>query len=99
MSSSSSEQGVTTIDYAKSFHLRFAGNSTVRKKQRPKLRAKREDADDDYSSSDDGEYFDDELDDPEPPVVQAQTQNSENETNRAQLPQHHESESDNELRS
>ena len=43
-----------TVDYAKSFHLRFAGNSTVRKKQRPKVRKTREDESDDTST--DEEY-------------------------------------------
>lgn len=38
--------GVATsnVDYAKSFHLRFAGNSTVRK-QRPKIRRRRREDD------------------------------------------------------
>ena len=43
------------VEYAKSFHLRFAGNSTVRK-QRPRIRRTREDAD--GSSTDEDEEDD-----------------------------------------
>lgn len=44
--------GVATanVDYAKSFHLRFAGNSTVRK-QRPKVRRRRREDDADETDS------------------------------------------------
>ena len=44
--------GVATanVDYAKSFHLRFAGNSTVRK-QRPKIRRRRREDDDDETDT------------------------------------------------
>ena len=43
-----------SVNYGKSFHLRFAGNSTVRK-ERPKLRKKREDGDDDSTDDEDEE--------------------------------------------
>ena len=44
--------GVATanVDYAKSFHLRFAGNSTIRK-QRPKVRRRRRIDDDDETDT------------------------------------------------
>lgn len=44
--------GVATanVDYAKSFHLRFAGNSTVRK-QRPKVRRRRREDDPDETDT------------------------------------------------
>lgn len=54
MDDASNEVGV---NYAKSFHLRFAGNSTVRK-QRPKLRKRREDAEDDSTDDEYGEEGD-----------------------------------------
>lgn len=47
---------VATVDYAKSFHLRFAGNSTVRKKRRPKLRQRREDDDDDTTTDEEYDF-------------------------------------------
>ena len=54
--SSDTSGAITTVDYAKSFHLRFAGNSTVRKKRRPKLRQRREGADNDTSSEEEYDF-------------------------------------------
>ena len=56
---------VATVDYAKSFHLRFAGNSTVRKKRRPKLRQRREDESEETSSDEEFDDYEDEDDEVE----------------------------------
>jgi hypothetical protein len=53
---SSDTSGAIAMDYAKSFHLRFAGNSTVRKKRRPKLRQRREGADNHTSSEEEYDF-------------------------------------------
>ena len=57
-----SDGGIATVDYAKSFHLRFAGNSTVRKKRRPKLRSKREDDGEDTSTDEEYDFDEDGAD-------------------------------------
>ena len=51
--SSDTGGAIAIVDYAKSFHLRYAGNSTVRKKRRPRLRQRREDESEDTSTDED----------------------------------------------